>query len=175
MFLNLVIGITLTTGTILVPATLTLIGWLDREMKHDQYLEEVKTRAPLNRIGVPHIPKQEDFTLTSMVRTSEEVSGEFLNNKSLRNHSFSTYGKFSAKLTFLLLDTPIMCVSGSKNVSFAENFSYVLNNLSLNNSSISVKFLLYNLQAHKMDYHSTMHNHSSMNYANFSEQLFEQL
>ena len=94
MFLNLVLGITLTTGTILVPATLTLIGWLDREMRHDQYLEEVKTRAPLNRIGVPHIPKQEDFTLTSMVRTSEEVSGEFLNNKSLRNHSFSTYGKF---------------------------------------------------------------------------------
>ena len=128
MFLNLVIGIALTTGTILVPATLTLIGWLDREMKHDQYLEEVKTRAPLNRTGVPHIPKQEDFTLTSMVRISKEVSGEFLNNKSLRNHSFSTYGKSSAKLTFLLPDTPIMCVSGRNNVSFVENFSYVLTN-----------------------------------------------
>ena len=127
MFLNLVIGIALTTGTILVPATLTLIGWLDREMKHDQYLEEVKTRAPLNRTGVPHIPKQEDFTLTSMVRISE-VSGEFLNNKSLRNHSFSTYGKSSAKLTFLLPDTPIVCVSGRNNVSFAENFSLVLSN-----------------------------------------------
>ena len=70
MFLNLVKGITLTAGTILFPAMFTLIGWLDREMKHDQYLEEVKTRAPLNRSGVPHIPKQEDFTITSMVRIS---------------------------------------------------------------------------------------------------------
>lgn len=68
MFFNLVKGITFIAGTILVPATFTLIGWLDREMKHDQYLKEVKTRAPLNRSGVPHISQQKDFTITSMVR-----------------------------------------------------------------------------------------------------------
>ena len=46
----------------------------------------------------------------------------------LRDHPFSTYAKFSEKLTFL---TPLirtrMCAYQDVNVSFSENFAYVLN------------------------------------------------
>ena len=46
-----------------------------------------------------------------------------------RNHSFSTYEKFSEKLTFLTLWYLNVCVRirGVRNVSFPENFAYVLN------------------------------------------------
>ena len=46
----------------------------------------------------------------------------------IKVHSFSRYAKFSEKLTFLPLDTYTnVLVSGVKNVSFTENFTYVLN------------------------------------------------
>ena len=46
-----------------------------------------------------------------------------------RNHSFSTYEKFSEKLTFLTLWylNVWVCIRGVRNVSFPENFAYVLN------------------------------------------------
>ena len=49
-------------------------------------------------------------------------------NLTIRNHSFSTYAKFSEKLTFL---TPwyetYVWESGGKKWYFSENFAYVLN------------------------------------------------
>ena len=50
----------------------------------------------------------------------------------LRNHLFSPYTKFSAKLTFF---TPWSCTCTYlevRNVTFSENFAYVLNGWSLN-------------------------------------------
>ena len=46
-----------------------------------------------------------------------------------RNHSFSTYEKFSEKLTFLTLWylNVWVRIRGVRNVSFPENFAYVLN------------------------------------------------
>ena len=45
-----------------------------------------------------------------------------------RDHSFSTYEKFSGKLTFLPLWYAPMCAyQGVRNVNFSENFAYVLN------------------------------------------------
>ena len=50
----------------------------------------------------------------------------------LREYSFSTYAKFSEKLTFFPLIRSRTCVyQGLKNVSFSENFAYVLNEWSL--------------------------------------------
>ena len=46
-----------------------------------------------------------------------------------RNHSFSTYEKFSEKLTFLnpLIRTRTCAYQRVRNVSFSENFAYILN------------------------------------------------
>ena len=56
----------------------------------------------------------------------------------LRDHPFSTYAKFPEKLIFLpLIRThactcqEYVCVSGGKNVSFSENFAYLLNGWSI--------------------------------------------
>ena len=43
----------------------------------------------------------------------------------LRNHSFSTYAKFS---DFLAPDTHMCVYQEFRNVSFSENFEYVLQN-----------------------------------------------
>ena len=49
-------------------------------------------------------------------------------HRGVGDHSFSTYAKFSEKLTFLSPDShTYVCGSGGKNVSFSENFAYVLN------------------------------------------------
>ena len=50
-------------------------------------------------------------------------------DKVLRGRSFSTYGKISEKLTFLtpLIRTPMCAYQRVRNVSFSENFAYVLN------------------------------------------------
>ena len=51
----------------------------------------------------------------------------------LRGYSFSTYSKFSKKLTFLTLFYAYVLVRkmGVRNVNFSENFAYVLNELPL--------------------------------------------
>ena len=51
----------------------------------------------------------------------------------LRDHPFSTYAKFSEKLTFLtpLIRTRMCAYQGVRNVSFSENFVYVLNGWTL--------------------------------------------
>ena len=49
-----------------------------------------------------------------------------------RDHSFSTYSEFSGELTFFpLISTRTCAYQGVRNVSFSENFAYVLNELSL--------------------------------------------
>ena len=49
---------------------------------------------------------------------------EFIN----RDHSFTTYAKFSEKLTFLTpIRTRTCAYQGVRNVGFSENFTYVLN------------------------------------------------
>ena len=46
-------------------------------------------------------------------------------NRALRGYPLSMYAKFSKKLSFL---TPwYVCVSGGRNVSFSENFAYIIN------------------------------------------------
>ena len=49
--------------------------------------------------------------------------------KWLTAHLLSTYAKFSEKLTFLtpLISTHTCAYRGVRNVSFSENFAYVLN------------------------------------------------
>ena len=42
-------------------------------------------------------------------------------------HSFSTFAKFSEKSTFLILRYAHVRVLGVRNLSFSENFAYVLN------------------------------------------------
>ena len=47
--------------------------------------------------------------------------------KAIRGHSFSTYVKFSEKLTFLPPDVYMhVCVTGVRNAGFSENVAYVL-------------------------------------------------
>ena len=49
-----------------------------------------------------------------------------------RDHSFSTYSEFSGELTFFpLISTRTCAYQGVRNVSFSENFAYVLNEWSL--------------------------------------------
>ena len=47
------------------------------------------------------------------------------------NHSFTTYAKFLEKLTFLisylLIHTRSCAYQGIRNVTFTENFAYILN------------------------------------------------
>ena len=43
------------------------------------------------------------------------------NKKPLRGHSFNTYAKFSEKLTYAC------AYQGVRNVSFSENFAYLIN------------------------------------------------
>ena len=51
-----------------------------------------------------------------------------LENVLLRDHSFSTYAKFSEKLIFLTpIHTRTCAYQGIRNVSLSENFAYVLN------------------------------------------------
>ena len=53
-----------------------------------------------------------------------------MSSLTIRNHSFSTYAKFSEKLTFLTPWYPMLrtcACQGVRNVSFSENFAYVLN------------------------------------------------
>ena len=52
---------------------------------------------------------------------------------SIRVYPFSTYAKFCQKLTFLTC----VCLSGLRNVSFSEKFSYVLNGWSLRQIKIA--------------------------------------
>ena len=56
----------------------------------------------------------------------------------IRRHPLSTYAKFSEKLTFLnLWDT---CAhQGVRNVSFSENFAYVLNGWTLTTNQFAAK------------------------------------
>ena len=49
----------------------------------------------------------------------------------VRDHSFSTFSKFSERLTFLTPWYIYVCVRGVRNVSFSENFENVLNEWSL--------------------------------------------
>ena len=51
----------------------------------------------------------------------------------LRDHSFSTYAKFSEKtnISHPLIRTRTCAYQGERNVSFSENFAYVLNESSL--------------------------------------------
>ena len=50
----------------------------------------------------------------------------------VRDHPFSTYAKFSVKLTFFTPETnTFVYVSRGKNVSFSENFAYLLNGWTL--------------------------------------------
>ena len=51
-----------------------------------------------------------------------------INKITVRGHPFSTYAKFSGKLTFLNpIRTRTCAYQGVRNVSFPENFAYVLN------------------------------------------------
>ena len=51
----------------------------------------------------------------------------------IRDHSFSTYAKFSEKtnVSYPLIRTRTCAYQGVRNVSFSENFAYVLNEWSL--------------------------------------------
>ena len=58
------------------------------------------------------------------------------------DHLFSTYAKFSEKLTFLpppLIPTRTCAYQGVRNVSFLENFPYLLNEWAL----LSKKYVFY--------------------------------
>ena len=87
--------------------------------KLNQY---TRTRASLNinkettlPVTIKNTPDTERITDNQLMRV-------------IKVHSFSRYAKFSEKLTFLPLDTYTnVLASGVKNVSFTENFAYVLN------------------------------------------------
>ena len=87
--------------------------------KLNQY---TRTRASLNinkettlPVTIKNTPDTERITDNQLMRV-------------IKVHPFSRYAKFSEKLTFLPLDTHTNAlVSGVKNVSFTENFAYVLN------------------------------------------------
>ena len=55
----------------------------------------------------------------------------------LRGHPFSAYAKFSEKVTFLTFHD---AYQGVRNVSFSENFTYLLNEWTLWNTAISLPF-----------------------------------
>ena len=67
MFVNIIKAVGLTATAVMVPVVFGAVGLFDREIKHEEYLEEVKTRAPLNRNGNPYVAQPQQFTVTSMV------------------------------------------------------------------------------------------------------------
>ena len=76
---------------------------------------------------IPRIP----WTIFTLRKAGSECSSPFfamLQNVMMVWGLFSTYAKFSEKVTFLTPDVhTYMYVSGVKNVNFSENFSYLLN------------------------------------------------
>ena len=66
------------------------------------------------------------------------------------NHSFSTYAQFSEKLTFLtLIRTRTCAYQGVRNVSFSENFAYLLNDLHLDLALLNHIFVYFLDSSHK--------------------------
>lgn len=54
-------------GLVITPVTLGVIGYWHRESHYEEYIEEMKTRPPLNRTGTPLVRTTQDFSLMSMV------------------------------------------------------------------------------------------------------------
>ena len=87
--------------------------------KLNQY---TRTRANLNINKETTLP----VTIKNTPDTERIIDNQLM--RVIKVHPFSRYAKFSKKLTFLPLDTYTnVLVSGVKNVSFTENFAYVLN------------------------------------------------
>ena len=87
--------------------------------KLNQY---TRTRASLNINKETTLP----VTIKNTSDTERITDNQLM--RVIKVHPFSRYAKFSEKLTFLPLDTHTNAlVSGVKNVSFTENFAYVLN------------------------------------------------
>ena len=97
--------------------------------KLNQY---TRTRANLNINKETTLP----VTIKNTPDTERIIDNQLM--RVIKVHPFSRYAKFSEKLTFLPLDTYTnVLVSGVKNVSFTENFAYVLNGWSLTTSETS--------------------------------------
>ena len=73
-----------------------------------------------------HIQKRMENVLSyNSWRNTGEKFNWFID---IRHHRFSTYAKFSEKLTFLTPEThTYVCVSGVRNISFSENLAYLVN------------------------------------------------
>ena len=56
--------------------------------------------------------------------------------RSLWDHSFSTYAKFSENISYPLIRTDTCAYQAVRSVSFMENFTYVLNELSHTGKSV---------------------------------------
>ena len=90
-----------------------------KKRKHERVIPRRSSQFFIQKF---HVPQYTDSKISPTVWCKNE----------LRHHSCSTYAKLSEKLTFM---TPwyvhVSVRSGSRNVSFSENFAHVLNGWSM--------------------------------------------